>query len=109
MTHLKLLASMAAILACQIAAAAGVDIDVPREVLTSPSTRTRAEVMADFYMWRAAGLEEQTRGEVPPDASSKSYQTAQARYQALLASPQYAAMVRELSEERGPFLTVSAH
>jgi hypothetical protein len=56
---------------------------------------SRAEVQADLEIWRKSGLAELDRLEVPP-LSTREYQDAVARYEALRRAPEFAARVRSL-------------
>lgn len=58
----------------------------------SPS---RAEVRAELLIWRQSGLAELAQREVPPH-STREYQAAAARYDALRRSPAFAELVRTL-------------
>ncbi|WP_251779595.1 DUF4148 domain-containing protein [Caldimonas mangrovi] len=65
------------------------------------STLTRAEVLADLEIWRRSGLAAQGRGEASPDFFSEEYRQAHARYAAMKASPEFAALVQTIARERG--------
>ena len=91
-------ASIAAVtLLAGVAQAQSVRITVPDQVPVSASTLTRAEVLADFHIWRAAGLQDLNRGDATPDTQSLAYRQAQAKYESLHASPQFSALVDKLS------------
>jgi hypothetical protein len=79
---------------------------VPDDVPLPVSTVTRAEVLADYHIWRLAGLQALNRGEAGPDIESLEYRKAQAKYAWLRASPQFAVLVAELSQR--PNATVLA-
>ena len=80
-------------------------VAVPSNVSAPASTTTRAEVLADLHMWRLAGLQELSQSEVRFQQSER-YEEALARYHALLDSPQYIALVRQLQDK--PFSFVVA-
>ena len=104
--NLKHLAAAAALTLFGAAHAEPIYVDWPVDITPSTSTLTRAEVQADFEMWRLSGLEELNRGEAPPDTTSLAYRTAEARYAALRNGPQYAELVKKL--EGHPFAAVAA-
>ena len=83
-------------LAAGVAGAETIRVDVPRSIEPAQSSLTRAEVAADFQLWRLAGLEELSRGEQGPDTNSLAYRKAYATYVFLRQSPQYAALVSAL-------------
>ena len=60
------------------------------------STLTRAEVRADVEIWNRSGLAQLDRRE-SPNVFSDQYIQAQARYQAMKASPQFAALVQSIA------------
>lgn len=63
-------------------------------------SRTRAEVIADLEVYRKSGLAE-LESRDSPDFFSADYQAAQARYQAMRASPEFAALVSKIAKARG--------
>jgi len=71
-------------------------IDVPSNIEPTESGVTRAEVMADYHLWRLSGLQDLTRGEQSEDANSYRYRKAFATYQHLRKSPKFAELVQEL-------------
>ncbi|WP_425258939.1 hypothetical protein ACPOLB_25880 [Rubrivivax sp. RP6-9] len=75
-----------------------ITIKVPDDIPLPVSKVARAEVLADLHMWRLAGLQELNRGEGSTDFHAPEYRKAQARYEWLIASPQYATLVAELSQ-----------
>jgi Domain of unknown function (DUF4148) len=80
------------------AASAQVNFNVPSNLPVAKSTLTRAEVMADLLIWRAAGLQDlDTQGE-PTAQSPNAAEHAQAlaRYHYMRASPQFAVLVSQL-------------
>lgn len=83
-------------LAAGAAAAAPLTVEVPKNIEPVASGLTRAEVIADYHMWRLAGLADLTRGELSPDTNSYEYRKAYATYTYLRQSPQYAQLVQEL-------------
>ena len=88
------------------AQAQGIRISVPDDVVLPVSTLTRAEVIADYHLWRLAGLQALNQGDRGPDTESVQYRQAQAKYQILRASAQYPTLVAEIS--RNPSATVLA-
>jgi hypothetical protein len=93
--HLSLAALALAVVAGQ-AFAQPFQVEVPSNIEPVQSGLTRAEVIADYHMWRLAGLQDLTRGEQSVDTNSYQYRKAFAVYVALRESPQFAALVREL-------------
>lgn len=93
-------------LCASVAQAQVIKITVPDDLPLPASSVTRAEVIANFHMWRLSGMQELHRGERTPDTNSLEYRKAQAKYEWLLASPQFAALVAELTQR--PFATVQA-
>jgi len=53
-------------------------------------------VLADYHLWRLAGLQDLTRGEQSVDTNSYAYRKAHATYVHLPQSPQYAALLQQL-------------
>lgn len=106
MNALKLTSLAVLALAAGVAQAQAIRIAVPDDVALPMSMLTRAEVLADFHLWRLAGLQDLNRGDAGPELESPEYRRAQAKYAFLRASPQYAALVEELS--RRPNATVLA-
>jgi hypothetical protein len=96
------LTTLAALLLLAGAARAqAIHINVPDEVALPASTLSRAEVLADYHLWRLAGLQALEAGDRGPDTESQAYRQAQAKYALLRASPQYPALVAELSRRPG--------
>ena len=90
--------ALAGALFAGIAGAAPIQIDVPQHVHPVESTLTRAEVAADYHMWRLAGLQELNQGDRPVDTNSYEYRRAFAIYSELRASPQFATLVHQLQQ-----------
>jgi hypothetical protein len=101
MNVLKVTSIAAVALIAGAAQAQAIRITVPAEVPVPVSKITRAEVIADFHVWRLAGLEGLYRGESSPNTESAQYRQAQAKYVWLRASPQFAELVAELSRRPG--------
>lgn len=97
----------AATLISGVAQAQVIRINVPDDIPVPQSTLTRAEVIADYHMWRLAGLQELNRGEATPDTESYEYRRAVARYTWLRASPQFAQLVAELSRQPNAIVLAS--
>lgn len=95
----KLVSVIAAALLAGAAQAQVIRIEIPNNIPVPESTLTRAEVIADYHIWRLSGLEELDRGEATPDTESLEHRRAQARYAWLRASPQFAMLVEELSRQ----------
>ena len=91
-----LLASALALTLLGTASAQPIRIDVPTDIEPTKSEVTRAEVTADFHIWRLAGLEELHRGERSVDTDSHEYRRALATYLRLRSSPQFATLVDHL-------------
>lgn len=106
MKLLKTTALAAALVAASVCGAETVYVDWPVDVTPSTSKLTRAEVLADFHLWRLAGMEDQYRSEVPPDTTSLAYRQAEARYAAMRNGPQYAELVKRL--QANPLTNVAA-
>src|SRR5262249_33242172 len=104
--NLKHLAAAAALALFGAAHAEPIYVDWPVDLTPSTSTLTRAEVQADFELWRLAGQQELHNSELPPDTTSVAYPTPQARYAALRNGPQFAELVKKI--EGHPFATVTA-
>ena len=69
-------------------------------VVAPKSTLTRAQVLADFLVWRASGQDDLTRrGDSNVDIYSAEYKNAQARYAYLRASAQFAALVDQIERD----------
>jgi hypothetical protein len=92
--------ALALALVAGAAIAGPIHIEVPTSIEPTESGLTRAEVIADYHMWRLAGLQDLTRGERSVDTNSYAYRKAYATYAHLRQSPQYAALVSELQRNR---------
>jgi len=101
MKNLYLVPILAMTLFAGAAKAAPIEVDIPNNIEAPASTLTRAEVIADLYVWRLAGLQEFYRSELSPDTGSDQYKSAAATYQVLRASPQFADLVHKLQENPG--------
>jgi hypothetical protein len=96
------LTSIAALLLLAGAARAQViHINVPDDVPLPASTLSRAEVLAEYHLWRLAGLQALEAGDRGSDFETPAYRQAQAKYEWLRASPQFPALVAELSRRPG--------
>jgi hypothetical protein len=84
-------------------------LEVPGNIEPVASGLTRAEVLADFHLWRAAGLHDLTRGELSVDTNSYAYRKAYATYVHLRESPQYAALVRQLQDNPNASVAAVRH
>jgi len=90
------LSAFALALGAGTAHAQTVQFHVPSDIEPTTSGLTRAEVVADYHIWRLAGLQDLSRGELSPDTSSYQYRKAYATYLHLRQSPQFAQLVSEL-------------
>jgi hypothetical protein len=106
MKAFKLASMAAALLLAGVAEAQVIRIKVPDNVPLPVSTVTRAEVVADFHVWRLAGLQDFYRGDAPPDTESVRYREAIAKYEFMLASPEFPMLVAEIAGH--PFALVLA-
>ena len=88
-------------------AAQSIQLHVPANIEPTQSGLTRAEVIADYHLWRLAGLQDLTRGEQSPDTNSYRYRKAYATYQHLRQSPQYAQLVNELQQRPNAHVAAS--
>lgn len=80
------------------AGAQSIQFQVPRNIEPTQSGLTRAEVIADYHVWRLAGLHDLSRGEISVDTNSYQYRKAYATYLHLRQSPQFAELVNELQK-----------
>ncbi len=87
-----------------------INLYVPKDVVLSATARStatnRAEQKADILIWRAAGLEALENGEESPDTNSAQYRQAMAKYEYLRASPQFTALVEQLSQGKKPRVAI---
>jgi hypothetical protein len=81
-------------------------VQVPTDIEPPSSRVTQAEVLADFHLWRLAGLHDLHKNERSPDTDSHAYRKAYATYLHLRNSPQYTGLVEEL--QKNPNATVVA-
>jgi hypothetical protein len=109
MKSLLLVPALAAALFAGAASAEAIAIDVPDNIEPPRSTLTRAEVLADFHLWRLAGLQDLHQGEAGVDTNSYEYRRALATYGHLRASPQYAALVVQLQQNPGATVVAKRH
>ncbi len=100
---MKLPRTAAVLIAASLATGASfaqVSFDVPANLPIPKSTLTRAEVIADFLVWRASGLYDLNhRGDQDVDTNSLEYMRAEAKYEYLRASPQFAALVAQIKRD----------
>ena len=73
----------------------------------SAPSRSRAEVIAELEVWQRSGLARLERS-YEPDIYSEQYRVAQARFNAMRTSPQFAARVQAIASARGETSTVAA-
>lgn len=81
---------------------AEVIVEIPANLRPAESTLTRAEVVADLLLWRAAGLEALHSTEGGPETYTYEYRLAQTRYSYLRSSPQYGSLVDRIKSEGAP-------
>ncbi len=96
MKRLLPLAALALAFAAGNAGAEPLRLHVPTNIEPVQSGLTRAEVIADYHVWRLAGLADLTRGERSVDTHSYQYRKAYATYLHLRQSPQFAQLVAQL-------------
>jgi hypothetical protein len=95
----------AVLIAASLASGAGfaqVSFDVPANLPIPKSTLTRAEVVADFLIWRASGLYDLNNSRSSDrgvDTNSAEYMQAEAKYAYLHSSPQFAALVEQIKRD----------
>lgn len=99
MKVIRIVPFLLAALVATAASAAPLQIVVPAEVSVPMSAQTHAEVVADFYVWRAAGLQQLTNGNESPDTQSVRYKQAWSKYQYLRKSPQFQTLVEQLMKD----------
>jgi hypothetical protein len=92
------LSAIALGLAATQAGAEPIQFHVPANIEPAQSGLTRAEVIADYHVWRLAGLHDLTRGEIGVDTNGYQYRKAYATYLHLRQSPQFAQLVSELQQ-----------
>jgi hypothetical protein len=87
------------------------DLDILREYDVADGydelTLARAEVIADMLVWRRAGMAAFGRGEASPDTFSPEFRNARARYAAMRASPEFAALVQAIARRRGEIVLIA--
>jgi len=75
-------------------ATAQVQVNFPAKPSVPASELSRSEVVADYLIWRASGLQElHWRGQQGLDTTTPEYAQANARYRAMRDSPQFAELV----------------
>jgi hypothetical protein len=97
MKHHKSLAMLLASLMIGVAGAASAQQAAPQS-----SAPTRAEVLADLQIWQQSGmadLEDHNHASEP--FYTARYQKAQAEYERLRASPQFATLVNQIATAHG--------
>jgi hypothetical protein len=99
---LRVLLPITLLVAGAARAADPIVVELPRNAAPPSSTLTRAEVEADFYLWRLAGMQEFARPE--HIEQNERYQNALARYKALRASSQYAELVQKIQGKPFPVI-----
>jgi hypothetical protein len=90
-----------------LAAEAGPDVWSKFDGVTLRESRSRAEVLAELEIHRRSGLAALERGEAT-DYFSREYRVASARYAAMRASSDYAALVQVIAQRRGEPKSVAA-
>jgi len=97
---------VATLCSAYVTAASAGDTD---PVFATTSQLTRAEVLADLEVWQLAGMPAFTRGDTDIDPSSAEYMAAQARYQQMAHSPDFAQRVIRIARQRGERVDVAAN
>lgn len=77
---------------------------LPPVTLSSRSSISRAEVLADMEIWRASGLADFDTSPLGNHYLDEAYLAARDRYETLRASPQFSALVRAIAASRGEAL-----
>jgi hypothetical protein len=107
MTALKTTSLLVATLcSAYITAASAADADAP---FVPTSLLTRAEVLADLEVWQLAGMPAFTRGDADTDLNSAGYRAAQAKYQQMIDSPDFAQRVIRIARQRGERVDVAGN
>jgi hypothetical protein len=83
-------------LAAGAAHAGTLQVEVPRNIEPAQSGLSRAEVIADYHLWRLSGLQDLTRGEIGVDTRSHAFRKAYATYEHLRQSSRFGSLVNEL-------------
>lgn len=83
------------------AALAAVSLLQPARLAQALPSPTRAEVLADLQVWRASGLATLDVDPSQAPFTSRAYLSARARYDQMRASPDFAALVRDIAIRRG--------
>ena len=97
--------SLLVAMACGLGVTAAVAAD---EFVPAPSL-TRAEVLADLEVWQLAGMPGFVQGDnVDGNLESAEYQAAQAKYQQMLHSPEFAQRVARIARQRGEHIAVAS-
>ena len=73
----------------------------------SPAGLSRAEVLADLQIWRDSGMAAVHAGE-DPAWFNRGYDAAAARYAAMRASPEFAALVDRIAQQRGEKVKIAS-
>jgi hypothetical protein len=82
------------------------DADSP---FVATSALTRAEVLADLEVWQLAGMSAFHRGDADTDLNTAGYRLAQAKYQQMIESPEFAQRVIRIARQRGERVDVAAN
>jgi Domain of unknown function (DUF4148) len=78
------------------------------DTLAPASQLTRAEVLADLEVWTLAGMPTLAGGDAGTDLYSAEYKAAQAKYQQMVASPEFAQRVIRIARQRGERVDIAA-
>jgi hypothetical protein len=112
MNHCNTLKTGSAFLAMALVASiatAQVRFNVPANPQVAASKVPRAEVVADYLVWRASGLQElHRRGQQSIDTTTPEYLQATARYRAMRDSPQFAELVDSVRSGGTPAVVVAS-
>jgi hypothetical protein len=77
---------------------------LPHRTTSIVDAQTQAQFLAERHMWRLSGMQ-QLNARQRAEQAGVPYEQAKARYDALMASPEFPALVRALTNDQA--LTVS--
>lgn len=98
MKNFKIASVLMAATLCAGTAFAQVEFNVPSDLPIAKSTLTRADVTADFLIWRASGLHDlhNKANYSVLETNTREYAQATAKYSYMRDSPQFAELVEQL-------------
>lgn len=80
---------------------------IPEATFLAQASRSRAEVLAEFSLWRQAGLD---RYDVEGgDQSSMDYQRRLEHYARMRSGPQYVAELQRIQDQRVQHAAIKSH